>query len=576
MVLAILQARMSSLRLPGKVLKPILGKPILAYEINRIKQSSNIDRLVLATSINKDDDPLEELARSLNIDCFRGDLDNVLKRFYDCATLYKADTIVRLTGDCPVIDPQIIDEVLSLHISSNSDYTSNVLYRTFPDGLDTEVLNFKTLEYIYNNATKKDDLEHVTKYIYANKDKFKLTNYRNEIDYSYIRWTLDTIDDFYFFKYLYEMKKDALFNWKDVLSFTKDGRKFLIESNQTIRFAMKKLENIVENDAESLYITNGKKIIGTLSTSDIRRALIYEDITNNDQVVKVMNSSFYYLKENKKYSKEELRKLSKYNILPVLSSDLELVEFKNIDELLVNTNRVILMAGGLGSRLKDISSEVPKPMLNVGGKPILETIINQFTNSGYKNFFISVNYLSEKIINYFENGKKFNAKIDYLIENKRMGTAGCLSLIGEAIEEPFFLMNGDILTNINFDDMLKTHIKNKNEITIATIKRENSIAYGVLECDGVVVKSIVEKPTYEYTVSAGLYIINPNLIQEIPKDQYYDITSLFEKLLKEGRKIGIYSINDYWLDIGRPEDFYRAHNDYLKIFDKGQLDDNKF
>lgn len=342
MVLAILQARMSSSRLPGKVLKPILDKPILAYQIERIKQSKKIDKIVLATSIGIEDNPLENLANSLNIDCFRGDLNNVLKRFYDCATLYNADIVVRLTGDCPVIDPQIIDEVVSLHIISNSDYTSNTLYRTFPDGLDVEVLNFKTLEKTYQNAVEKEDLEHVTKYIYTNKDKFKLSNYKNDIDYSYIRWTLDNIDDFYFFKHFYEIKKDSFFNWKEILSFTKDEKKFLIESNQTIRFAMKKLEDIVENELDSLYIMNGKKIVGTLSTSDIRRALIYEDITNNDQVIKVMNSSFHYLEKNKNYSKEELKKFLKYKILPILDNNQELIEFKKIEDLLANKNRVVL------------------------------------------------------------------------------------------------------------------------------------------------------------------------------------------------------------------------------------------
>lgn len=574
MVLAILQARMSSSRLPGKVLKTILDKPILAYQIERIKQSKKIDKIVLATSIGIEDNPLEDLANSLNIDCFRGDLNNVLKRFYDCATLYNADIVVRLTGDCPVIDPQIIDEVVSLHIISNSDYTSNTLYRTFPDGLDVEVLNFKALEKTYQNAVEKEDLEHVTKYIYTNKDKFKLSNYKNDIDYSYIRWTLDNIDDFYFFKHFYEIKKDSFFNWKEILSFTKDEKKFLIESNQTIRFAMKKLEDIVENELDSLYIMNGKKIVGTLSTSDIRRALIYEDITNNDQVIKVMNSSFHYLEKNKNYSKEELKKFLKYKILPILDNNQELIEFKKIEDLLANKNKVVLMAGGLGSRLKDITSDIPKPMLKIGGKPILETIINQFSSSGYKNFYISVNHMSEKIIDYFENGENFNVTIDYLIENKRMGTVGCLSLIeDDNIEEPFFLMNGDILTNVDFDCMLKEHIKNQNEITIATIKRENSIPYGVIEYDGEKVTNILEKPTYEYIVSAGLYIINPNLIKEIPKDEYYDITSLFNKLLEENRKIGIYDINDYWLDIGQPEDFHKAHIDYIKVFNKGQTND---
>ena len=566
MILAILQARMSSSRLPGKVLRPILDRPILAYEIERIKQSKKIDKLVLATSLNTDDDSLEELAKDLGIDCFRGDLNNVLKRFYDCATLYNADIVVRLTGDCPIIDPHIIDEVIGLHMDSKSDFTSNTLYRTFPDGLDVEVLSYDTLSTIYKNASLKEDLEHVTKYIYTNKEKFKLQNVQNDIDYSYIRWTLDTIDDFYFFKHFYEMKKGVLFRWQEILAFTKDEKKYLIESNQTIRYAMKKLEEIVENETESLYVVNGTKIIGTLSTSDIRRALIYEDITNNDQVIKVMNKSFHYLEENLNYSKEQLKKLAKYNVLPLLDNEQNLIEFKKIQELLSCRNTVILMAGGLGSRLKDISVDTPKPMLNIGGKAILETIINQFNNNGYKKIFISVNHMADQITNYFDNGEKFDVNISYLHEKKRMGTAGCLSLIEDVPEEPIFLMNGDILTNVNFEDMMKQHISHGNEITIATITRENTIPYGVIQYDGNKVTEIVEKPNYSYIVSAGLYILNSSLIKEIPKNEYYDITSLFDKLLSENRKIGIYDINDYWIDIGNPEDFYRAHKEYTKVF----------
>lgn len=329
---------------------------------------------------------------------------------------------------------------------------------------------------------------------------------------------------------------------------------------------MKKLEEIVDNEMESLYVVNGTKIIGTLSTSDIRRALIYEDITNNDQVTKVMNTSFHYLEKNINYSKEELKQLAKYNILPFLDNEQNLIEFKKIKELLSYKNKIVLMAGGLGSRLKEISADTPKPMLNIGGKPILETIINQFNSSGYKNFYISVNHMADQITNYFENGEKFDVHIDYLHENKRMGTAGCLSLIENVTEEPIFLMNGDILTNVNFEEMMNQHISNNNEITIASITRENVIPYGVIQYDGNKVTKIAEKPNYKYIVSAGLYILNSNLIKEIPKDEYYDITSLFDKLLSENRKIGIYDINDYWIDIGHPEDFYKAHKEYTKVF----------
>jgi spore coat polysaccharide biosynthesis protein SpsF (cytidylyltransferase family)/UTP-glucose-1-phosphate uridylyltransferase len=567
MILAILQSRMSSSRLPGKVLKPILNKPIVAYEIERIKQSKKIDKIVLATSINEDDNPLEELAKSLNIECFRGDLENVLKRYYDCATHYKADIIVRLTGDCPVIDPTIIDEIIESHLNMENDYTSNTLYRTFPDGLDVEVFNYETLKKVYENAVSYDEKEHVTLYIHKNKDKFKIGNFQNDIDYSYLRWTLDTIDDFYFFKRLYETKKTFLFNWKEILSFTKDERKYLIDSNQTIRYAMKKLEEIIADEMDSLYVLKDTKIIGTLSTSDIRRALIYEDITNNDQVIKVMNSYFHYLEKGKNYTRDELKKLKKYKILPILDEERNLIEFKSISDLLSYKNKVILMAGGLGSRLKDLTLKTPKPMLKIAGKPILEIIMDQFKNYYYKNFYISLNYKAEQISDYFENGEKFDANISYIYENKKMGTIGCLSLIQEEFNEPFFVMNGDILTNVNFEEMMNYHISNNNEITIATIKKEHNIPYGVIESDNNKVLKIEEKPTYKYNISAGIYILNSNLIKEIPLD-YYDITSLFDKLLRENRKIGVYEIKDYWIDIGHPEDFYKAREEYNKIFNK--------
>ena len=566
MVLAIIQARMSSSRLPGKVLKKIKNKPILEYQIDRIKKSKKINKIVLATSTNKEDDVLVEFAKSINIEHYRGDLNNVLERYYNCAKENDANIIVRLTGDCPAIDPHIIDDVIDLYQSKKCDYASNTFDRSYPDGLDVEVFGFDTLENIYQKATNEDDLEHVTRYIYKNKNEFLIENLVNDIDYSYIRWTLDTLDDFYFFKHLYETPIDLYFSWKHLLSKTKDNKKFIIESNQNIRFAMKKLEEVVHDEKESLYIMNGNKVVGTLSTSDIRRALIYDDITNNDQVIKVMNKSFKYLEDERVYTKSELFLLLGYKLLPRLDKHDNLVRFETIKLLLAKVNKVILMAGGLGSRLKEITINTPKPMLKIGGTPILETIIKQFQAYHFDDFYISVNHMPEQIMNYFENGDKFNINIKYLEENKRLGTAGCLSLIKEKIYHPFFLMNADILTDINFDEMLKFHEMNSNEITIATIEHSYTVPYGVIDAVDNQVINIKEKPEDTYVVSAGIYILNPELLNEIPTDAYYDITDLFKKLLEEKRKIGIYKIEGYWLDIGQPDDFYKAHSDFNSIF----------
>ena len=561
MNLCILQARMSSSRLPGKVLKPIKGKPILEYEIKRILKSKKIDKLVLATSTDKSDDILEEFAKKIGIDCFRGDLDNVLKRYYDCAKKYKADTIIRLTGDCPVMDSEVIDSVIECYKKNRVEYASNIINRTFPDGLDIEVFSFETLEKIYKNANLKEEKEHVTKYIFNHLDEFNVCNYENDIDYSYMRWTLDTIDDFYFFKSIYKNVDNIYFPWKFLLSKTNSAKKFLIDSNQTIRYAMKKLEEIVENGMESLYVIEHNKLIGTLSSGDIRRALIYSDITNNDQIAKIANKDFKYLIENKNYEKNELKKYLKFKYLPVLKEDKTFVKFVEIKELIKQKNRVVLMAGGLGSRLKELTKNIPKPMLKLGDKPILQIIIEQFKRYNFYDFYVSVNYKAEVIENYFENGKKFDVNIKYLREKEKLGTVGCLSLIEEEIKEPIFLMNGDILTNLDFLDMLNFHNSNKFDLTIAAATYSHYIPYGVLNVKNNQLISIDEKPTKEYLISGGIYILNPNLLDIVP-NSYYDMPMLIDKLLKENKKIGVYLIKNEWIDIGHIEDFYKAQLKY--------------
>jgi len=566
MILAILQARMSSSRLPGKVMKLINNEPILKYEIDRIKQSKNIDKIVLATSVNKEDDVLEELAYSCGIECFRGDLNNVLDRFYQCATLYKADTIVRLTGDCPIIDAEVIDDIVEYFIARKLDYVSNSLDRTFPDGLDVEVFTYETLSLVKQKAKKEQELEHVTTYISSHLNEFKISQFKNDIDYSYIRWTLDTIEDFYFFKNFIESTNDNTFSWKELLNLA-DNDKYLIESNQTIRYAMKKLEEIIDEKRDTLYVIDSNKIIGTVASGDIRRSLIYGNITNNDQIIKIANKVFHYIEDKKVYSEKELKSLERFSFLPVLKKDMEFIEFKNVKTLLNKSNYVVLMAGGLGSRLKGITSDTPKPMLKIGGKPILETILDQFSEQNFFNFIISVNYFADNIKDYFMDGLKKSINIKYLEEKKRLGTAGCLSLIDDMPNDPFFVMNGDILTDVDFNKMLEFHTKNNFEITVATVKYNYVIPYGVIEAGkSNQINKIIEKPTNTSSISAGIYILNPSILLEIPKNEYYDITTLFNKLLQEERKIGAYNIDGYWLDIGHPEDFYKAHSDYHNVF----------
>ena len=219
MILAILQARMSSSRLPGKVLKKVRNKALLEIQVSRLSQSKYIDKLVLATSLDASDNLIFDMCEKNKIECFRGDLNNVLDRYYKCAKQYNPSHVVRVTGDCPIIDYQIVDKVIKSHLDSGSDYTSNTINPTFPDGLDIEIMKYNVLCDIWKKSTLFSEKEHVTQYIYNNKSCFKLNSYTNKIDYSDLRWTVDNPEDFtvvgYIIEQLYFENPD--FSWEEVL-----------------------------------------------------------------------------------------------------------------------------------------------------------------------------------------------------------------------------------------------------------------------------------------------------------------------------------------------------------------------
>ena len=203
-ILVILQARVSSSRLPGKVLKPILGKPMLACQIERVLQSRRIDQLVVATSTDPSDDALENLCRQINVHCFRGSLNDVLNRFYQAAKIWQPQHIVRLTGDCPLIDPEIIDAVINFYLAGGYDYASNSIQSTFPDGLDVEIFQFSILEEAWKEAILPSQREHVTPFIHQQPERYRIGHYRNAEDLSRLRWTVDEPEDFELVDRIYE------------------------------------------------------------------------------------------------------------------------------------------------------------------------------------------------------------------------------------------------------------------------------------------------------------------------------------------------------------------------------------
>lgn len=248
MILAVLQARASSRRLPNKVLMPLLGEPMLARQIERLKRVHRIDRIVLATSVESSDQPVADIAQRTGIEAYRGSLEDVLDRYYQAAAPHRPDWVVRVTGDCPLLDPDVVDQLIAETCNTNFDYGSNAIKPTWPDGLDCEVMRFSALERAWREAKTTVEREHVTPYIYNNPGLFRIHHMRGETDLSGLRWTVDEPRDFEFVTRVYEAlyPHNRAFSSADVLDFLAKNPEVLalnadIERNEGYRLSLEKL-----------------------------------------------------------------------------------------------------------------------------------------------------------------------------------------------------------------------------------------------------------------------------------------------------------------------------------------------
>ena len=229
--------------------------------------------------------------------------------------------------------------------------------------------------------------------------------------------------------------------------------------------------------------------------------------------------------------------------------------------------QAVILAGGKGRRLRPYTTILPKPMMPIGEKPILGIIIEKLAQSGIKDIIITVGYLEGIIRAYFGDGRKFGVNIEYFVETEPLGTAGCLSLI-ENLDEEFIVMNGDILTSLNFSDLIEYHRKMGNPVTICSYKKEIQLTLGVLVLAGNTVRDYIEKPQYAFDISMGIYAMNRKAVDHIPKNQYFDFPTLIKRLISVKEPISVYKFEGEWYDIGREED-YKA---VLAKFDDGTQD----
>jgi dTDP-glucose pyrophosphorylase len=342
-----------------------------------------------------------------------------------------------------------------------------------------------------------------------------------------------------------------------------------IQPDSTIEAAMKVIGRGGVKIA--LVMDNNNRLLGTLNDGDIRRALLKGKILD-DKIDDVYHSNAIFT--NKDPSREELVSLcsqNKISQIPIVDKSNQIIGLFVLDELLTkrrHNNTVVLMVGGLGTRLRPLTEDTPKPMLKVGEMPILQTIIDGFSKHGFTNFTMCLGYKSDVIKDYFQDGKKFGVNIEYVIEDKRMGTAGALTLLQKKLDEPFFVMNGDILTNVNYDQLLDFHKSNNAKVTMCVREYDIEVPYGVINMQNESITSIEEKPVHSFFVNAGIYLLEPKCIDLIPNNEFYDMPTLCEKLLDLNEKISPYPLQEFWLDIGRMVDYEKANKEYSTFFNR--------
>lgn len=343
----------------------------------------------------------------------------------------------------------------------------------------------------------------------------------------------------------------------------------LIESSNTLRDALQ----IISKEAlrVALVVDESSVLKGVVSDGDIRRALL-RGIGLDSSVEEVMNS--HPVTVTLGANREDIINIMHEKdllFIPIIDSNNVLIGLETLHNALVNKakhlNPVFIMAGGFGTRLRPLTDHCPKPMLEIGGKPILETILKSFIKFGFERFYISTHYMSDQIRSYFGDGSKFGISISYVHEESPLGTGGALGLLPDDLPKdlPLIMMNGDVLTKVNFERLLNFHVQNKADATMCVRDFEYQIPYGVITGEGDKIKSMEEKPVQRFFVNAGIYIVSPKIVESVPKNHPIDMPTLLQKHMDERDNILMFPIHEYWLDIGRMDDFNRAQSDIYTL-----------
>jgi dTDP-glucose pyrophosphorylase/mRNA-degrading endonuclease RelE of RelBE toxin-antitoxin system len=339
----------------------------------------------------------------------------------------------------------------------------------------------------------------------------------------------------------------------------------IIFSGRKIKEALLLL-NKLSQDAILFVIDKKERLLGTISDGDVRRGLLKGFTLENliDEIIQ-KNSKYITKGENNLQKVIEYRE-GDFKIIPVVDGNkkvINIINFRKIKSYLPLD--AIIMAGGRGQRLKPLTDKTPKPLLQVGGKAIIEHNLDRLILYGINDFWLSVNYLGEQIENHFGDGNNKKIKIKYVWEKKPLGTIGAVSKISNFQHDYILITNSDLLTNIDYEQFFLEFINQKADLALISIPYHVTIPYAILETDNGNIKSLKEKPIYTYYSNGGVYILKKELLKYIPKDTFFNATDLIEKLIREQLKVISLPFSGYWLDIGKHEDFEKAQSDIKNI-----------
>ena len=347
-----------------------------------------------------------------------------------------------------------------------------------------------------------------------------------------------------------------------------DVEKFLVSPDASIRESIERIDRGTEGIA--LVVDEDRHLIGTVTDGDIRRAILTG--TDLDQPVRVL------LEQTRppRYAKpltmpvgtpqfELLNLMEEASVrhIPLTNTKGQVEDIVVVDKLVKGYEiplTAVVMAGGYGTRLRPLTDGLPKPMLPLGNKPLLEHILGQLRAAGVRDVHVTTHYRSRLIEEHFRDGSEFGISIKYLQEDQPLGTAGAIGSI-DASDNPVLVMNGDIVTKLDVRAMLQFHMENRADMTVAVRQQEWTIPYGIVEINGVGVTRISEKPTYKYLINAGIYLLGPEACRSIPAGQHYDMTDLISRLVAERRRVVSFAVREYWADIGKIADYRQVQED---------------